>query len=54
VSVATLAADTSCSERTVRRDIRALVGMGVVSRLGPDEFVIHCDVLEGMQRVGDA
>lgn len=54
VDVATLAAETSLSPRTVQRAIRDLIGKGLLSRPGPDTFVIHLDHLEALPRIGEA
>jgi hypothetical protein len=53
VSVEQIERETSCSVSSVRRAIRALVALGILSRHGPDEFVIHVDILEAMPKVGD-
>ena len=54
VSVEQLARETACSERSVRRAIRALQALGVLSRLSVDEFVIDVTVLDGMPMIGKA
>ena len=51
VSVARLAKETSISERSVRRAIANLEAKGLLTRTGPDEFVIHVDALEAMPKV---
>jgi predicted DNA-binding transcriptional regulator YafY len=51
VSIEMIARETSTSERSVRRAIRALTMLGILSRVGTDEYVIHADVLEQMPKV---
>jgi DNA-binding GntR family transcriptional regulator len=51
VSVEQLSRETACSERSVRRAIRALTALGILSRIGPDEFLIHVDELDAMPKV---
>jgi DNA-binding IclR family transcriptional regulator len=52
VSIDTLSAATDLSPRTVRRAVRELVALGVLSYAPPDEFYIHLDVLDAMPRIG--
>ena len=54
VSVETLARETACSERSIRRALRTLETLGLLSRTSVDEFVLHVDALERMPRVTDA
>jgi DNA-binding GntR family transcriptional regulator len=53
VSVEQLSRETACSERSVRRAIRALAALGVLSCVGVGEFVIHVDTLAAMPKVRD-
>lgn len=52
VSVAQLARETACSERSVRRAIRALQKLGILSRLSVDEFEINVAALDAMPKTG--
>jgi DeoR/GlpR family transcriptional regulator of sugar metabolism len=53
VSVEQLSRETACSERSVRRAIRALATLGILSRVGSNEFLIHVDTLAAMPKVRD-
>ena len=53
VAVETIVRETSCSERSVRRAIRALAALGVLSYRAPEEFAIHVEVLEKLPKVGN-
>ncbi|MBM4439766.1 MAG: HTH domain-containing protein [Candidatus Rokubacteria bacterium] len=51
VSVEQLSRETACSERAVRRAIRALAARGILSRIGPDRFLIHVAAVATMPKV---